>query len=36
MTEWLRRARAAGLTIDEIEAIYRAAFRDCFTDEGVA
>jgi GntR family transcriptional regulator len=32
---WLRSARAAGLGPDDIEAIYRTAFRDCFT-EGVA
>jgi GntR family transcriptional regulator len=35
MVAWLRSARDAGLTSDEIEAIYRTAFRDCFT-EGVA
>jgi GntR family transcriptional regulator len=35
MTEWLRSARAAGLGPDDIEAIYRTAFRDCFA-EGVA
>ena len=35
MTDWLRSARAAGLGPDEIEAIYRTAFRSCFT-EGVA
>jgi GntR family transcriptional regulator len=33
MTTWLRSARAAGLTADEIEAIYRTAFRDCFAEE---
>src|SRR3954463_5832540 len=32
---WLRSARGAGLTLDEIEAIYRTAIRDNFT-EGVA
>ena len=32
---WLRSAREAGLSADEIEAIYRTAFRDCFT-EGIA
>ena len=32
---WLRSARAAGLGPDDIEAIYRTAFRDCFA-EGVA
>jgi GntR family transcriptional regulator len=35
MHGWLRSARAAGMTPDEIEAIYRTAFRDCFA-EGVA
>jgi GntR family transcriptional regulator len=35
MGAWLRSARAAGLTPDEIEAIYRTAFRDCLS-EGVA
>jgi GntR family transcriptional regulator len=35
MSAWLRSARDAGLTPDEIEAIYRTAFRDCFA-EGVA
>jgi GntR family transcriptional regulator len=35
MTDWLRSARAAGLGPDDIEAIYRTAFRDCFT-EGAA
>jgi GntR family transcriptional regulator len=35
MTEWLRSARSAGLGPDDIEAIYRTAFRDCFA-EGVA
>src|ERR1700730_7264610 len=34
MTEWLGRARAAGLGPDDIEAIYRTAFRNCFA-EGV-
>jgi hypothetical protein len=32
MATWLRSARDAGLTPDEIEAIYRTAFRDCFAD----
>ena len=37
---WLRQAREAGLRAEEIEAIYRTTFRDCFgatgdTDEGV-
>src|SRR5215831_12189819 len=36
LTEWLRKARAAGLSADEIEAIYRTAFRSCFAEEGVA
>src|SRR5438552_13092267 len=35
MTSWLRKARAAGLGPDDIEAIYRTAFRNCFA-EGVA
>jgi GntR family transcriptional regulator len=35
MTEWLRSARSAGLGPDDIEAIYRTAFRSCFA-EGVA
>jgi GntR family transcriptional regulator len=35
MTGWLGRARAAGLGPDDIEAIYRTAFRNCFA-EGVA
>ena len=35
MTEWLRLARSAGLGPDDIEAIYRTAFRSCFA-EGVA
>jgi GntR family transcriptional regulator len=35
MAEWLRKARAAGLGPDDIEAIYRTAFRNCFA-EGVA
>jgi len=35
MSAWLRQARAAGLSPEEIEAIYRMAFRDCFA-EGVA
>jgi GntR family transcriptional regulator len=35
MSQWLRKARAAGLTPDDIEAIYRTAFRNCFA-EGVA
>jgi GntR family transcriptional regulator len=33
---WLNSARAAGLSADEIEAIYRTAFRACFAEEGVA
>ena len=36
MTEWLRKARLAGLTADEIEAIYRTSLRDCFTEEDIA
>jgi GntR family transcriptional regulator len=35
MTGWLAQARAAGLSPDDVEAIYRTAFRDCFA-EGVA
>src|SRR5262249_2736340 len=35
LTGWLRSARAAGLGPDDIEAIYRTAFRACFA-EGVA
>ena len=35
MTKWLRSARAAGLGPDDIEAIYRTGFRNCFA-EGVA
>jgi GntR family transcriptional regulator len=37
MATWLRSARDAGLTTEDIEAIYRTAFRDCFAEgEGVA
>ena len=38
MTDWLRKARAAGLSPDDIEAIYRTAIRDSFGAgaEGVA
>jgi GntR family transcriptional regulator len=35
MTEWLGSARSAGLGPDDVEAIYRTAFRSCFA-EGVA
>jgi GntR family transcriptional regulator len=35
MSEWLASARAAGLGPDDIEAIYRTAFRNCFA-EGAA
>jgi GntR family transcriptional regulator len=35
MAEWLTSARAAGLGPDDIEAIYRTAFRNSFA-EGVA
>jgi GntR family transcriptional regulator len=35
MTEWLRSARASGLSPDYIEAIYRTAFRNSFA-EGAA
>ena len=36
MANWLRSARTAGLTVDEIEAIYRTALQDSFGEEGVA
>ena len=32
MTNWVRKARAAGLGPDDIEAIYRTAFRNCFRE----
>jgi GntR family transcriptional regulator len=35
MTTWLHSARSAGLSPEEIEAIYRTALRDCYA-EGVA
>jgi GntR family transcriptional regulator len=35
ITEWLGSARSAGLGPDDVEAIYRTAFRNCFA-EGVA
>ena len=35
LTGWLRSARSAGLDPDDIEAIYRTAFRTCFA-EGAA
>jgi GntR family transcriptional regulator len=35
ITEWLASARSAGLGPDDIEAIYRTAFRNCFA-EGAA
>ena len=35
LTGWISSARAAGLGPDDIEAIYRTAFRNCFA-EGVA
>jgi GntR family transcriptional regulator len=35
MEGWLRSARGAGLSLEEIEAIYRTALRDSFA-EGVA
>jgi GntR family transcriptional regulator len=35
MSAWLRSARMAGLGPDDVEAIYRTAFRNCFA-EGVA
>jgi GntR family transcriptional regulator len=33
MTAWLRSAREAGLSAQEIEAIYRTAFRDCYAED---
>jgi GntR family transcriptional regulator len=36
LTDWLRRAREAGLSPDEIEAIYRTAVRDFVADEEIA
>ncbi|MCU1622655.1 MAG: hypothetical protein JWQ95_6214 [Sphaerisporangium sp.] len=33
MSAWLRSARAAGLSAEEIEAIYRTALRDCSQEE---
>ena len=36
LAEWLRKARAAGLSADEIEAIYRTAARDEFAGEEIA
>jgi GntR family transcriptional regulator len=36
MANWLRSARDAGLTAQEIEAIYRTAFRNSFGESGVA
>ena len=36
LTVWLRKARLAGLTADEIEAIYRTVSHDAFGEEGVA
>jgi len=30
LTKWLDSARAAGLGVDDIEAIYRTAIRNCF------
>jgi GntR family transcriptional regulator len=35
MTKWLQSARQVGLGPDDVEAIYRTAFRACFA-EGVA
>jgi GntR family transcriptional regulator len=35
LSAWLRSARDAGLSADDIDAIYRTAIRDCFA-EGVA
>jgi GntR family transcriptional regulator len=36
MAAWLRSAREAGLSVQEIEAIYRTAIRDRAAEEGVA
>jgi GntR family transcriptional regulator len=36
MASWLRSARDAGLTAEEIEAIYRTAVRASYGEEGVA
>jgi GntR family transcriptional regulator len=36
LSEWLRKARAAGLSADEIEAIYRTALRDSLAEEDIA
>ena len=33
MTEWIRSARGAGLGPDDVEAIYRTAFRNCFAED---
>ena len=33
LAEWMRKARAAGLSVDEIEAIYRTAARDALSEE---
>lgn len=30
MTDWMSKARGAGLGPDDVEAIYRTAFRNCF------
>jgi GntR family transcriptional regulator len=36
LAEWMRKARAAGLSADEIEAIYRTAARDALSQEDIA
>ena len=36
LTDWLRKAREAGLSPDEIEAIYRTAMRDFLAEEEIA
>jgi DNA-binding transcriptional regulator YhcF (GntR family) len=36
MAAWLRSAREAGLSVQEIEAIYRTAIRDRVAEEGAA
>src|SRR3984885_10980285 len=33
MSRWIESARSAGLSSDDIEAIYRTAYRNCFREE---
>jgi GntR family transcriptional regulator len=33
LARWLKSARAAGLDIEDVEALFRAAVRDSFTEE---